>query len=327
MMYRRVLKASHSRFESARWATLTLILGPIVWVIYWIYKKRQRITSVGYVPQQDGRSHYISRSELESKFEKRKKLGSGSFGIVWLVQQRSDRGDGGLFALKEIDLRKPGLSQVTKEVETMMNLPPHRNIVRLHDHWVSDDFKDMWLLLDYCSEDTLAQFLVINFRLPDDALWDLCAQLLQALHVLERHHILHNDIKPDNIFIGQDLVPKIGDLGMARFTSAGSVLAKTPGGTPVFSSPEVLSKHMGPDGKPSCFPEFTACEISYQSDVYSLGVVMWSMIMLRNPDRPGNATPLTATCVANAKLRTLVNDMLQPNPGLRLRASELVKRF
>jgi serine/threonine protein kinase len=144
--------------------------------------------------------------------------------------------------------------------------------------------------------------------------------------VLEQHHILHNDIKPENIFIGQDRVPKIGDLGMARFTSVGSVLAKVPGCTPVFSSPEVLSKQLGPNGKPSCFPEYAACEISYQSDVYSLGVVMWTMIMRRYPDQPGGATLFAPARVSNKKLRGLVNDMLQPNPVLRPRASELVKR-
>ena len=53
----------------------------------------------------------------DHEFEKKKKLGSGSFGTVWLVQQRSD---GALFALKEIDLRKPGMHQAMKEVETMM---------------------------------------------------------------------------------------------------------------------------------------------------------------------------------------------------------------
>ncbi len=81
----------------------------------------------------------------EAEFKKCKKLGHGSFGVVWLVQRRSD---GENFALKEIDLRKPGLQQVMKEVDTMMKLPPHPNIVRLHAHWMSDDREDMWLLLE-----------------------------------------------------------------------------------------------------------------------------------------------------------------------------------
>ena len=177
----------------------------------------------------------------------------------------------------------------------MMKLPPHPNIVKLHAHWISDDREDMWLLLEYapvlpalyimicnivrryCSEGTLAQFLLSTVRLPDAALWDLAGQLLRALCVFEQYRIVHNDIKPDNIFIMAGSVPKIGDLGMARFTSVGSVLTKTPGGTPWFQAPEVLSKERGADGRPICFLEYAACDISYQSDVYSLGVVMWSL--------------------------------------------------
>jgi serine/threonine protein kinase len=276
----------------------------------------------------------------EAEFQKKNKLGSGAFGVVWQVQRRSD---GEHFALKEIDLRKPGLQQVMKEVETMMQLPPHPNIVRLYAHWMSDDRKDMWLLLQYapvlpalyicnilrryCSEGNLAQFLLSTVRLPDAALLDLAGQLLRALCVFEQHRIVHNDIKPDNIFVMAGSVPKIGDLGMARFTSAGSVLTRTPGGTPWFQAPEVLSKEMGADGRPICFPEYVACEISYQSDVYSLGAVMWSLIMRRNPDRPGGAFPLTPALVSDSGLRELVNDMLQSDPAKRQRASHLILRF
>ena len=79
----------------------------------------------------------------------------------------------------------------------------------------------------------------------------------------------------------------------------------------------MLSKDIGADGRPLCFPEYAACEISYQSDIYSLGAVLWSLVMRRNPDRPGGAFPLTPALVPDSRLRELVNDMLQPNPALR----------
>ena len=261
----------------------------------------------------------------ECEFRKIKKLGAGSFGTVWLVQRKSD---GLEFALKEIDLRKPGMHQVMKEIETMTKLPQHPNIVQLHDHWMSADRQDMWLLLQYCSRGPLSQLFLASRPEPDDAMLDLGHQLLQALCVFERNGVVHNDIKPDNVFIMDSGVPKVGDLGLARFTTL-SVLTTSPGGTPLFQSPEVLSKCTGADGKPVCFPEYAACKISYESDVYSLGVLMWSLIMRRYPDRSGGASSslLTPSIVANSKLRTLVNDMLQPDPALRPRASKLVKEL
>jgi serine/threonine protein kinase len=185
----------------------------------------------------------------------------------------------------------------------------------------------MWLLLEYCSQGTLAQFLGASARLPDAALWDLAGQLLQALLLFEQHRIVHNDIKPENIFIMEGGIPKIGDLGMARFTSAGSVLSKTPGGTPVFQAPEVLSKEKGADGSPLCFREYASCDVSYQSDVYSVGVVLWSMVMRRNPDHPGGAFFLTPRHVPDSRLRDLINNMLEPDPTKRSCASLYVDLF
>jgi serine/threonine protein kinase len=111
---------------------------------------------------------------------------------------------------------------------------------------------------------------------------------------------------------------------MARFTSAGSILSKIPGGTPLFQAPEVLSKEKGADAKPLQFPQFSSCEISYQSDVYSLGVVMWSLIMRRYPDHPGAVSMVTPALVADARLRDPINSMLEPDPFKRPRASQLL---
>ena len=260
----------------------------------------------------------------QSEFEIKMKLGSGSFGVVWLVQQHSD---GAQFAMKEISLTQPGLQHAMMEVEAMMKLPSHPNILQLHAHWMSEDHTYLWLLLEYCSKGNLAQFLLSSERLPDAVLWDLAEQLLRALCVFEQHRIVHNDIKPDNILIMEGGVPKICDFFLARFTSVRDVLTETPGGTPLFQAPEVLSKVRGADGQPICFPEYAACEISYQADVYSLGVVMWSLIMRRYPDRPGGLCPLTPAFVADSRLRELVNDMLQPDPAKRHRASHLNLRF
>lgn len=102
------------------------------------------------------------------------------------------------------------------------------------------------------------------------------------------------------------------------------LLSKTPGGTSFFQAPEVLSKEKGPSGKPLCFPEYATREISYQSDVYSLGVVMWCLIMHHYLGHFGAANMLTPEVVPNSKLRNLVNEMLQPDPAKCAVASKLL---
>jgi len=265
-----------------------------------------------------------SSNPRESEFRKLKELGKGSFGVVHQVQRRSDNAE---FALKEIDLvkAKMDIHSALKEVTAMNQLPPHKSIVRLHGHWASADGRVLWLLQDYCSRGNMFSVLS-TARMPEAALLDLCRQLLVALEVFEQNHIVHNDINPDNIFITDAHEPKIGDFGLSRSTvhaPVGSVLASMPGCTPVYASPEVLSK-LG-----FGFPEFVSSAVSYQSDVYSVGVVLWFLIMGFAPHAPGaaSATPLTPANVNDGKLRSIVNEMLQVDPARRPRASALLKRI
>jgi serine/threonine protein kinase len=92
-------------------------------------------------------------SPRAAEFHNIKKLGLGSFGVVYRVTRRSD---GAEFALKEISLGKEGLVNVMKEVETMKMLQ-HRNIVRLYEHWMDSSQEEMYLLMELCSAGTLQQ--------------------------------------------------------------------------------------------------------------------------------------------------------------------------
>lgn len=266
-----------------------------------------------------------SSNPRESEFRKLKELGRGVFGIVHQVQRRSDTAE---FALKEIDLvkAKMDIHSALKEVTAMNKLPAHKNIVRLYDHWASADGRVLWLLQDFCSRGNMFSVLPSSIRMPEVATMDLCRQLLAALRVFEQNSIVHNDIKPDNIFITDASEPKIGDFGMSRSTvhaPVGSVLASMPGCTPVYASPEILSK-LGVG-----FPEYKSSAISYQSDVYSVGVVLWLLIMGRVPHAPGaaSAAPLTKANVNDDKLRSIINEMLLVDPARRPRASVLLARF
>ncbi len=126
------------------------------------------------------------------------RLGMGSFGIVHLVQRRAGNA---LFELKKIDFSQPNMQEAMKGLDIMTKLPPHRNFVRLYEHWDSTDKKDMWLFVEYYSQGTLSRFLIGSAAVSAAALLDLRSQLLHALLLFEQHHIVHNNIKPKNIFM------------------------------------------------------------------------------------------------------------------------------
>jgi serine/threonine protein kinase len=89
-----------------------------------------------------------------------------------------------------------------------------------------------------------------------------------ALDHAHRQHVVHRDIKPQNIMLDQDGVVKVIDFGVARFfddatiTQQGQLV-----GTPMYMSPEQVAGH-AVDGR---------------SDIYSLGLVMYEMLTLRRP--------------------------------------------
>ena len=80
-------------------------------------------------------------------------------------------------------------------------------------------------------------------------------------------HILHRDLKPQNIFISKDFVLKVGDFGIARAMTSTHALATTPIGTPYFLSPEICEGH----------------GYNQKCDVYACGCIIYQLCTHRHP--------------------------------------------
>ena len=112
------------------------------------------------------------------------------------------------------------------------------------------------IVMEYVDGRTLTDFLAEN---PSHSMRErLFSQLLQAVAYMHRSGVVHNDIKPENILVTRvDNDVRLIDFGLADDDA--HYLARTPGCTPAYASPELLSREK---------------DIDARSDIYSLGVIM-----------------------------------------------------
>ncbi len=261
----------------------------------------------------------------KADFDAVEHLGTGSFGVVYLVRRRTD---GKVFAMKEMDLRRAGSMEfeaAIAEIEAMKALS-HPNIVQLHEHWsnAGSTKTHFWLLLELCQQGTLEQFIDDARGLDDATVKGTCRDLLEALREFEKKKLVHNDLKPANVFINEGL-PKIGDMGCSKFTMASRLSTRFHGGTPLYMPPEVVCQY---NPHLPGIRDYVGNPVSYQSDVYSLGVVLWALKMGRHPTTEGEVLPVDSGVFRDEQLRACINDMLQRDSKHRPTAScLLIKHF
>ncbi len=142
----------------------------------------------------------------------------------------------------------------------------HRNILIVHEYNEVDGFP--FIAMEYIEGGTLSDLLDGN---PKD--WtDVIALIIpvgEALHYAHQHGLVHRDVKPSNILMAQEDWPLLADFGLVKMQESVDAITDTGEimGTPGYIPPE----------------QATGQEATAQSDIYSLGVIMFEMITGRLP--------------------------------------------
>ena len=208
---------------------------------------------------------------FEGKYEILEKIREGGMGAVYKVRHRL------LDELRVIKVIRPHLraspevgERFLREARLAIRVR-HPNIAQLHDFSIDPD-GTAYIVMELIDGLTLSDVLARTAPLPVGLTLEIARGALSAIGHLHRRALVHRDISPDNLMLGQDEEdggPRVTllDLGIAKSLAGSSVLTSTGAflGKPRYASPE----HFSPEGIAAVVP---------QSDLYSLGVVLYELL-------------------------------------------------
>ncbi|CAE7695066.1 fhkD [Symbiodinium sp. CCMP2456] len=184
-----------------------------------------------------------------------------------------------IFAVKAISLKKlrhqPGFSRVSdrlhQEIEILLSLK-HERVVKLVD--VVEEFDYLYLIMELVSGGELGEWIVKKGSFPENMARHVFVQLVEGLSYIHSKGIIHRDLKPDNVLVDEGasklehLEVKLSDFGHSRLINDGFNTRHTARvGTAMYWAPEV------------CDPEKAALGYDQSVDLWSLGVVLYVMLI------------------------------------------------
>ncbi len=150
----------------------------------------------------------------------------------------------------------------------------HPNIVTIYD--VGSDGTLQYIAMEYLEGQTLEQMIKRKTKFNFKIIAQVIIQICGALDYAHSHGIVHRDIKPANVMVMKDYRVKVMDYGIARVDSSSMTKTGIAMGTPNYISPEQLQ----------------GLEVDHRADLFSLGVVMYELLLGRRPFKGENITSL-----------------------------------
>ncbi|KAK2874571.1 hypothetical protein QQF64_003233 [Cirrhinus molitorella] len=189
------------------------------------------------------------------------RIGSGSFGTVYKGKWHGD------VAVKILKVTNPTPEQLQafRNEVAVLRKTRHVNIVLFMGYMTK---ANLAIVTQWCEGSSLYKHLHVqetNFQMFQ--LIDIARQTAQGMDYLHAKNIIHRDMKSNNIFLHEGLTVKIGDFGLATVKArwSGSHRVEQPSGSILWMAPEVIRMQ---DNNP----------YSFQSDVYSYGIVLYELM-------------------------------------------------
>ncbi|NKQ54490.1 serine/threonine protein kinase [Amycolatopsis sp. K13G38] len=253
---------------------------------------------------------------LAGRYRLRSRLGAGAMGVVWLAQdERLQRP----VAVKQLwpgpDDTEESRQRVMREGRIAARLR-HPHVITVHD--VAEHNGQPALVMEYLPSRSLAAVVAEDGPLEPAKVARIGVQAAAALAAAHAAGVVHRDVKPGNLLVGDDGTVKIADFGISHAT--GDVTVTRTGvvaGTPAFLSPEVAQGE----------------QPTQDSDVFSLGAALYAAVEGEPPfgEDEGNAIAVLHRVAAGefpppqraGALAPVLTAMLRPDPATRPTAVQL----
>jgi eukaryotic-like serine/threonine-protein kinase len=203
---------------------------------------------------------------LSNRYELLEKIGEGGMSVVYKAKcHKLNRFDAVKILKQEFANDKDLVEKFKREATAVANLSDN-NIINIFDVGSQGDIN--YIVMEYVKGKTLKQIIVENIRLSYERSIDIAIQIGKALDCAHRNQIIHRDVKPHNILVGDDGVVKVTDFGIAKAPTSGTITNcnKVMGSAHYFSPEQAKGS-------------FTDA----RTDIYSLGIVIYEMVTGKVP--------------------------------------------
>jgi serine/threonine protein kinase len=215
--------------------------------------------------------------DMIGKYRVIKELGKGATGAVYLCEDSFNNRNVAIKLMFPDMLKNSEDGAIYKQMflneASLAGKIMHPHIVAIHDAVVEDDMS--YIVMEYAEGGTLEKYCLPQNLLPSDTVAEIIFKCVRALSFAHAEGLIHRDIKPGNILHKSGTDIKIADFGAAVNMDADKTQA-TQIGSPLYMAPEVIK-----GGK-----------ASMQSDIYSLGMVMYMLLAGCSPFEASNAASL-----------------------------------
>ncbi|XP_020008197.2 serine/threonine-protein kinase SIK1 isoform X1 [Castor canadensis] len=186
-------------------------------------------------------------------------LGKGNFAVVKLARHRVTKTQVAIKIIDKTRLDSSNLEKIYREVQ-LMKLLNHPHIIKLYQVMETKDM--LYIVTEFAKNGEMFDYLTSNGHLSENEARKKFWQILSAVEYCHNHHIVHRDLKTENLLLDSNMDIKLADFGFGNFYKAGEPLS-TWCGSPPYAAPEVF------EGKEYEGP---------QLDIWSLGVVLYVLV-------------------------------------------------
>lgn len=230
---------------------------------------------------------------LRGRYEIVEKIGSGGMAVVYRGKDKMLERYVTIKVLREEYIGDDEfIERFRSEARSAARLS-HPNIVRVYD--VGEDGDINFIVMEYIHGDTLKKAIKEKAPFDSRSTINVAIQVASALSQAHKGHIIHRDIKPQNILVGTDGVVKVTDFGIARAATATTMTttANAAGSVHYFSPEQARGGY-----------------VDEKSDIYSLGITMFEMITGVLPFQGNNSVS-----IALKHINEELPDIRQYNPN------------